>query len=40
MNPGTPESTICERCGKQVIPTGIWAMPLDGFCECIFYRVL
>ena len=32
------EVKICEKCGRPVLPTGTWMMPIDGFCECIFYR--
>ena len=33
------EVEVCEKCGRLVIPTGIWSMPLEGFCECIFWRL-
>ena len=29
---------ICEMCGRPVLPTGIWMMPIEGFCECVFWR--
>ena len=32
------EVEVCEKCGRLEIPTGIWSMPLEGFCECIFWR--
>lgn len=28
----------CPDCGRPVLPTGIYAMPIDGFCECVFWR--
>ena len=29
----------CAKCGRAVMPTGIYAMPLDGYCACIFWRI-
>lgn len=35
----TENKKVCEKCGRPVMPTGIWMMPITGFCECIFWRV-
>jgi len=32
------DTSICEMCGRPVLPTGIWMMPIEGFCECVFWR--
>lgn len=32
------EAGTCEMCGRPALPTGMWMMPIEGFCECIFWR--
>ena len=32
------EGERCKYCGRAVLPMGIYSMPIDGFCECIFWR--
>lgn len=31
---------VCDVCGRPVMPTGIWMMPLEGFCDCVLWRKL
>lgn len=32
------EGQRCKSCGRPILPTGIYGMAIDGFCECIFWR--
>jgi len=34
----TWEGDRCRYCGRPVLPTGIYGQPVEGFCECIFWR--